>query len=305
MKTDAACVVLVLVIAASGCDADRSNIGKLQAVWGRKGISDGRFQRPRAMAVDRNDHIYIVDMTARIQVFTPDGTFLSKWQTPDHQFGKPTGLSIANDGNILVANTHYYEVLIYSPGGELIKRLGGTKGERPGEFGLVTHAVTDSKNNIYVSEYGEFDRIQKFSPGGEFILQWGGHGSELGQFIRPQKMAVDADDNIWVADACNHRIQVFDSQGQLLKTWGKEGSRPGELYYPYDLLLAPDGTVYICEFGNHRVQRFTRDGVSLGCWGSEGRQEGQLNNPWALVRDSRGLIYVLDTYNHRVQVVKM
>ena len=187
------------------------------------------------MAIDRHDHIYIVDMTARIQVFTPDGTFINKWQTPDHQFGKPTGLSIGNDGNVLVANTHYYEVLIYSPHGQLIKRLGGTKGERPGEFGLVTHAVQDSHNNIYVSEYGEFDRIQKFSPQGEFILQWGGHGSEPGQFIRPQKMAVDEDDHIWVADACNHRIQVFDSQGKLLKIWGKEGGSPGELYYPYDL----------------------------------------------------------------------
>ena len=257
------------------------------------------------MAIDRRDHIYIVDMTARIQVFNPDGTFINKWQTPDHQFGKPTGLSIANDGNVLVANTHYYEVLIYSPDGQLIKRLGGTKGERPGEFGFVTHAVVDSHNNIYVSEYGEFDRIQKFTPQGDFILQWGGHGSEPGQFIRPQKMAVDENDHIWVADACNHRIQVFDSNGKLLKIWGKEGSRPGELYYPYDLLLAPDGTVYVCEFGNHRVQRFTRDGRSLGCWGGEGRQEGQLYNPWALARDSRGMIYVLDTNNHRVQVVKM
>ena len=109
---------------------------QLQAVWGRQGISDGRFQRPRAMAIDRRDHIYIVDMTARIQVFTPDGTFINKWQTPDHQFGKPTGLSIGNDGNVLVANTHYYEVLIYSPDGQLIKRLGGTKGERPASSDL-------------------------------------------------------------------------------------------------------------------------------------------------------------------------
>jgi DNA-binding beta-propeller fold protein YncE len=305
MKIGIKVLLLLIAISPSGCDTDRSSIGKLQAVWGRQGISDGRFQKPRAMAIDRHDHIYIVDMTARIQVFMPDGTFINKWQTPDHQFGKPTGLSIDNDGNVLVANTHYYEVLIYSPGGQLIKRLGGTKGERPGEFGLVTHAIQDSHNNIYVSEYGEFDRIQKFTPDGEFILQWGGHGSEPGKFIRPQKMAVDENDNIWVADACNHRIQVFDSQGKLLRIWGKAGGNPGDLYYPYDLLLAPDGTVYICEFGNHRVQRFTRDGKSLGCWGSEGRQEGQLNNPWALVRDSHGIVYVLDTYNHRVQVVKM
>jgi DNA-binding beta-propeller fold protein YncE len=300
-------IFLILLSAGmlSGCDEDRSNIGTLQSVWGRRGISDGRLQKPRAMAVDRNDHIYIVDMTARIQVFTPDGGFLNKWQTPDHQFGKPTGLSIGNDGNVLVANTHYYEVLIYTPEGRLIKRLGGVKGQNPGEFGLVTHAVEDSQNNIYVCEYGEYDRVQKFSSDGKFILQWGGHGSEPGQFIRPQKMAIDSDNHIWVADACNHRIQVFDSEGKFLKTWGKEGNRPGELCYPYDLLLAPDGTIYICEFGNHRVQRFTRDGRSLGCWGSEGRDEGQLNNPWALVRDSRGLIYVLDTNNHRVQVVKM
>jgi DNA-binding beta-propeller fold protein YncE len=289
----------------SGCDSDDPSIGHLQAVWGRRGISDGRFQKPRAMVIDRSDRLYIVDMTARIQVFKPDGTFLYQWQTPDHQFGKPTGLSIANNGDILVANTHYFEVLIYSPEGKLLDKIGGTKGERPGEFGLVTHAVQDSHNNYYISEYGEFDRIQKFSPKHEFIMQWGGHGSEPGQFIRPQKMAIDSEDHIWVTDACNHRIQVFDTQGKLLKMWGKEGSKPGELYYPYDIILAPDETIYICEFGNHRVQRFTRDGQSLGCWGSEGRKEGQLYNPWALVRDSQGLIYVLDSNNHRVQVVKM
>ncbi len=305
MKNAATFLMLLIALLPSSCDSGQNSIGKLQAVWGRRGISDGRLQKPRAMAIDRSDRIYIVDMTARIQVFTPQGDFLHKWQTPDHQFGKPTGLSIGNDGNVIVANTHYYEVLIYTPDGQLLKRMGGVKGQQPGEFGLVTHAVQDSHNNYYVAEYGEFDRIQKFSPDGKFILQWGGHGSEPGQFIRPQKMAVDKEDHIWVADACNHRIQVFDSQGKLLKIWGKEGSQPGELYYPYDLILAGDGTIYVCEFGNHRVQRFTRDGRSLGCWGSEGRGEGQLFNPWALVRDSQGLIYVLDTNNHRVQVVRM
>ena len=90
------------------------------------------FKNPGQWPSTATIDIYIVDMTARIQVFTPDGTFLNKWQTPDHQFGKPTGLSIGNDGNVLVANTHYYEVLIYSPDGQLIKRLGGTKGEQPG-----------------------------------------------------------------------------------------------------------------------------------------------------------------------------
>jgi DNA-binding beta-propeller fold protein YncE len=290
--------------ALAGCDTDQS-IGHLVAVWGHRGISAGRLQKPRAMAIDAQDRLYLVDMTARIQVFTTSGQFLHGWQTPVHEAGKPTGLSIGRDGNVLVADTHYYRLLIYSPEGKLLQTIGGTQGPAPGEFGLVTDAVQDRQGNYYISEYGEYDRIQKFTPEGRFLREWGGHGSEPGQFMRPQGLALDEEDHVWVADAGNHRIQVFDGEGTLLQCWGTSGSGPGELYYPYSLALAPGDTLYVCEYGNHRVQKFTRDGRSLGCWGTHGRGEGQLHNPWALVRDSRGRIYVLDTNNHRVQVVDM
>ena len=256
------------------------------------------------MAIDEEDRIYVVDMTARIQVFDADGRFLRGWSTPDHEFGKPTGISIGIDGRVLVADTHYYQVLIYTPEGRLVEVLGNGKGEGPGEFGLVTDAVQDSEGNFYVAEYGEYDRIQKFSPSGEYLLQWGGHGSEPGQFIRPQNLAVDEKNRIWVADACNHRIQVFDSQGNLQQVWGREGDGVGKLQYPYDLVLANDGTLLTSEFGSHRIQRWDRSGQSLGTWGSHGRGEGQLFNPWALVQDGTGRIHVLDTNNHRVQVVR-
>ncbi len=301
----AVAVLAVLAAVTSGCDERPKAIGQLEKAWARRGVSNGRFQKPRAMAVDAQDLIYVVDMTARIQVFDPEGNFLRVWNTPAKEAGKPTGLSIGRDGQVLVADTHYYRLLIYSPKGDLLQTIGGTKGENPGQFGLVTDAAQDSQGYYYISEYGEYDRIQKFTPDGRFVLQWGGHGSEPGQFVRPQNIALDEEENIWVADACNHRIQVFDRQGKLLRLWGTQGSRAGELYYPYDLALAPDGTVYVAEWGNDRVQKFTRDGRSLGAWGSQGRDEGQLANPWALVRDSQGRIHVLDTENHRVQTVRM
>src|SRR5690606_36152225 len=113
---------------------------------------------------------------------------------------------------------HYFRTLVYTPDGELLeeKTIGGVCGPGPGEFGFVTDAVEDSQGNIYIAEYGEYDRIQKFSSGGEFLVQWGSHGSEPGQFLRPQNLAIDEQDRIWVADACNHRIQVFDPQGNLV-----------------------------------------------------------------------------------------
>ena len=297
------CLMLGLV---AGCDTDATNIGRWEKIWGRRGISDGRLQRPRAIAIDQHDQIYLVDKTARIQVFDTEGNFLRKWRTPAKETGKPTGLSIGIDGSVLVADTHYYQLLVYSPDGKRrILTIGGTLGHGPGKLGLVTDAVQDSRGNYYVAEKGEYDRIQKFSPEGVFIRQWGGHGSLPGQFVLPQSLAIDENDQIWVADACNHRIQVFDTEGTWLDAWGSEGGGPGELYYPYDLVLGDDDSVYVCEYGNHRVQKFTRKGDPRGCWGTHGRGEGQLHNPWGLVRDSHGKIHVLDTNNHRVQRVRM
>jgi sugar lactone lactonase YvrE len=296
---------LFALVAAAGCGDESYSVGRLEKVWGRRGISEGRFQKPRAIAIDAQDRLYIVDMTARIQVFDCEGNFLRAWQTPVHTAGRPTGLSIDRQGRVLVADTHYYRVLVYSQTGELLKVIGGQQGNKPGEFGLVTDAIEDSQGNLYIAEYGDFDRIQKFAPDGAFLLEWGGHGSEPGQFIRPQNMEIDAQDRIWVADACNHRIQVFDTSGKLLLLWGKQGSAAGELYYPYDLAFDHQGHLLVCEYGNHRIQKFDREGHSLGCWGKNGRGEGELHNPWALVCDSKNRIHVLDSNNHRLQRVRM
>ena len=298
-------LLMLVLVAAPGCLDEGASLGRLEAVWGRRGISDGRLQKPRAMAIDADDNLYIVDMTARIQVFTREGEFLRGWQTPQWANGKPSGLSFDRNGNLLVADTHYYQMLVYSPAGELLRKIGGTPGNGPGEFGFVTDAVQDSHGNYYIAEYGQYDRIQKFTADGKYVMEWGGHGLEPGQFMRPQNIDIDAEDRIWVADACNHRIQVFDTEGRLLKYWGTNGSEPGQLAYPYDLALDGKGYVYISEFENHRVQKFTLDGESVGCWGTCGREDGQLYNPWALVRDSQGDIHVLDTGNHRVQRVRM
>ena len=296
---------LVLVARSQlGAHADEPEL-----VWGERGVADGRFQKPRAIAIDDADQLYIVDMTARIQVFDRDGNFLRSWQTPEFADGKPTGLTFDSAGHLMVADTHYFRVLFYERDGTLVDDLtmGGTFGQAPGQFGLVCDAVQDSHGNFYVGEYGEFDRIQKFDPDGKFLMQWGGHGIEPGQFSRPQTLLVDETDRLWVLDACNHRVQIFDTSGsepELVELWGEEGNELGQLRYPYDMLFDGKGHVYIAEFGNHRVQKFKLDGTFVDAWGSNGREPGQLNSPWALARDSQGRIHIVDTYNHRVQRVR-
>ncbi len=289
-----------------GC-VDAPDIASEVKVWGSRGLGDGRFHKPRAVAIDNDQNLFIVDMTGRIQRFDKDQQYVTSWRTPEVKMGKPCGLSVANDGMLMVADTHYHRILFYDRDGNRDegRTIGGQQGLGPGEFGYVTDVVQDSQDNYYVSEYGEFDRIQKFSPEGEFILQWGGRGSEDGEFLRPQGLDVDELDRIWVADASNHRIQVFDATGDEVKhvmTWGSHGYDAGQIRFPYDVVLEGEH-VFVCEFGNHRVQKFARDGKSAGMWGTPGRAPGQMHQPWAMTIDDRQQMHVLDSYNHRIQTV--
>jgi DNA-binding beta-propeller fold protein YncE len=292
---------LILVAAAlGGCDERSSSVPEL--VWGIHGTRPGWLHKPRVAAFDAQDRLYVADLTDRIQVFDRDGRYLRGWRTPDFNVDGPSGLTIDRLGRLLVADTHFYRVLVYSQEGELLFQIGdGVQGTTPGRFGYPTDVVIDREGNFYVSEYGENDRIQVFSPEGKWLRQWGGHGSAPGEFLRPRALAIDDEDRIYVADSCNHRIQVFDARGTLLKIWGTRGTGPGQFSYPYDLAIGPDRALYVCEYGNHRVQKFSLGGMPLGLWGRSGRGPGELFNPWALAVDGRGAVSVIDSNNHRVQ----
>ncbi len=289
-----------------GCVPQSSGQLQPDLIWGRRGFSEGRLLKPRAMAIDQQDQLFIVDMLGRIQVFDTDGNYLRGWRTPIITQGKPTGLGFAKDGTLLVADTHYFRVLFYSPEGELdtTRTIGGEHGDSPGQFHFVTDVAQAPNGHIFIGQYGQIDRIQEFDEAGRFVRCWGSQGSQPEQFSRPQALMFDEQGLLWVADACNHRIQVFDvsaSTPRLERIWGTAGDAPGQLNCPYGMDFDRDGNLLLAEFGNHRVQRLTREGESLQVWGGPGDAPGLFNRPWALITDSRGKLHVLDTENHRVQ----
>ncbi|SIO61070.1 NHL repeat-containing protein [Singulisphaera sp. GP187] len=295
---------LFMAVSLSGCDGGANPRPDL--VWGIHGTRPGWLHKPRAAAFDGKDRLYMADLTDRIQAFDRDGKYLLGWRTPDFNVDGPSGLTVDRYGRLLVSDTHFYRVLVYSLKGELLFQLGdGVQGTTPGRFGYPTDVVIDRAGNFYVGDYGDNDRIQVFSPEGKWLRQWGGHGYALGEFLKPRALAIDDQDRIYVADSCNHRIQVFDTMGKLLFHWGTRGESPGQMNYPYDLAIGPDHALYVCEYGNHRVQKFSLDGKSLGVWGSAGRGPGQLYNPFALAIDHSGAVSVIDSNNHRVQRFRM
>ncbi len=287
----------------AGCGGPRA---EPELVWGRKGTQDGDIIKPRAIAIDKKDRVYLVDYTARIQVYDRQGNYLDghTWTTPAYANGRPSGLSIDRDGNLLVSDSHYHCLRVYSPDGQELRKIGGEPGTGPGQFGYISDAVQDADGFFYVSEFGVNDRITKLDVDGRFVKSWGNPGHEPGQMAHVRALALGPDGNLYAADAVNNRIQVFTRDGDLVRVFGTQGQGPGEMWYPYDLAFGPGGELYVVEYGNHRVQKFTAEGASLGTWGGEGRAPGKLHAPWALAVDGKGRVHVVDSENHRVQRIR-
>jgi sugar lactone lactonase YvrE len=293
-------ILLPALLFLAGCSGSG---GAPELVWGRRGVQDGDLVRPRAIAIGPDDRLYIVDFTARIQAFDRNGKFLDVvWTTPDYRNGRPSGLSIDANGNVIVSDSHYGCVRVYSKDGELLKTFG-SPGTEPGQLSYVSDALCDAAGNFYVSEFGANERISKFDSEGKFLKCWGAPGADEGQFARIRAMTFGPDGNLYVADKCNHRIQVFTTDGAFVRAFGTPGTGAGELSYPSDVAFSAGRTpyLYVVEFGNCRVQKFTLEGKSLGVWGSPGRAPGQFFSPWALAVDSRGRVHVVDTENDRIQ----
>jgi sugar lactone lactonase YvrE len=70
--------------------------------WGQKGTARGEFSEPHTIAVDSTGRLFVGDReNNRIQIFDQDGRFLDEWR----QFGRPSGIFIATDDTIYVADS--------------------------------------------------------------------------------------------------------------------------------------------------------------------------------------------------------
>jgi DNA-binding beta-propeller fold protein YncE len=249
---------------------------------------------PRALAGSPAGELYLMDKSGLIRVFDTAGRERLQARTPAIENGTPSAMTWHPAGLLLVADSHYGQVLVYGP--ELVLRdRWGQHGRAPGSFMLLTGIACDQDGLIYVSDQGDdIARVQVFDLGGRLQRVIGQFGSRVGELNRPMGLAVFGKE-LAVADSLNHRVQVFDLEGKPLRRFGRLGEGPGDLKYPYDVSYDPAGRLFVAEQGNHRLQ--TEDGG--WSFGKPGRKLGDLNSPWCVLALGER-IFVTDGGNDRV-----
>ena len=312
MSFELRCCAFVIITAAvilAGCSPNSpTNTAPLDSrlfsrveIIGTRGTGVGQLNKPRSVATDREDNLYVVDMTGRVQKFSPRGELITSWRMPQTDLGRPKGMGRDANGNIIVLEPHYQRVNHFAPDGTLVEQWG-QRGTNAGQLALPRSVAVTSRGDIFLCEYSTVDRVQGFSARErKLLVSFGKPGTADGEFNRAEGLGIDAQDRLYVADSCNHRIQIFSTNGQWLKTFGRAGRGPGELSYPFDVKVDREGRQFVAEFANNRIQIFDTNNQPLEILGGAGAKPGQFNNPWSIALDSHGNLHVADAGNHRVQ----
>jgi hypothetical protein len=181
----------------------------------------------------------------------------------------------------------------------------------PGDsFSRTADVTWDREGNIYVADGASRTvgnaRIAKFDKNGHFIKSWGSRGSEPGQFNGIRGIVIDAQGNLYVADAGNQRIQVFDGDGNAKAQIANVGVpsaiciTPGPHQYLYSSNSNDPETL-----DNGEIYKLERDGRIVGKFGRAGKLPKEFGMVNSLDCRSENELFVGELTNWRVQRVTL
>lgn len=137
------------------------------------------------------------------------------------------------------------------------------------------------------------------------------------RFNTPYGLAIDKNDNLFVADYSNHRIRKIAPDGEVTTYagTGTKGSANGPIATatfnnPQGLVFDAAGNLYVSEYGNNVIRKITPDGiVSTFVGGSfSGNADGTgsqalFYNPSMMTIDASGIIYLCDVGNNKIRKI--
>lgn len=257
---------------------------------GVPGFADGRgrealFHGPDTLAIDGDDNLYVADAdNFRIRKITPDGVVSTvagsgrqgnkEGAAEEAEFVYPTGVAVAPDGSLYVADRGAHRIKRVTPTG-IVMIVAGT-GE-PGyhdslayfaKFNQPMMVAADNGGNVYVADAGSHTIRRIGSDGNVMTVAGSGEPGDRdglrgeAQFQWPTGVSVDIEGNLIVSDSKNHRIRkILLPQGRVSTLAGS--GRPGDIDgmglsagfdFPTGIGIDPAGNIYIADSANHRIR---------------------------------------------------
>lgn len=289
--------------------------------------SAARFWNPKGVAIDGLGYIYVADTENNaIRKLTPAGEVTTLAGTMGvagakdgtgaaATFNKPNGIAVDAGGNLYVADGGTM-VRKVTPAG-VVTTLAGSSGVAIGSvdgtgaaarFAGLQGLAIDSTGNLYAVDSGNHT-IRKITPAGVVTTLAGAAGvvgsadgtGTTARFNYPNGIAVDGNDNLYVADTGNLKVRKISTAG-VVTTFA------AGLGYPRGVATDSVGYVYVSD-GN-AILKISGGGVVANLAGSGffGSIDGvgtvaRFDGSTGMAVDLSGNVYVADTANNTIRVV--
>ena len=159
---------------------------------------------------------------------------------------------------------------------------------------------------------------------GNFGYSGDGGLAIFAQLNEPHGVAVDGNDNVYIADTNNNRIRLVDTSGNINTFAGSSDpagytgdhgdATDAKLNLPYGVAIDVNNNVFIADTFNNVIRLVDINGIittyaGKGTLGFSGdgkpATSAEMYYPEKVAIDSKGNIYISDVYNHRIRMVPL
>ena len=316
------------------------------------------LNQPRGVAIDAFGDIYIADTgnrrirkveltTGTIKTVAGNGKSSCTCQegVPALQAGlnSPTDVAVDGNGNIYICDQGFNRIRKVDSQTGLISTVAGT-----GQYGFggdngsaqsallffPTGINLDSKGNLFIADYGN-NRIRRVDKFTNIITTIAGNGrrefeGDGGPAVNaamrePAQVAIDADDNLFIADSNNFCIRKVDAVTRQIRTiagipggffFSGDGGPATQAYFrvPKGVAVDANRNIVIADSFNNRIRRVSsQTGMITTIAGSDSgmlirdgfpAQSASLLIPFNVTFDRSGNYYICDCGNNRIRKVQ-
>ena len=257
-----------------------------------------KFGQLTDVTVTSNDDIVIVDYGNKYVVVLDNKLNLLKvigQGSGNSRLVSPEGVAVTD--NIIAVSDHgSHQVKKYSLQGELLSVIG-CHGNKNGQFKYLRGLAFNNNKLLYVVDGGNF-RVQVFQQDDTFAFSFGNIGSNLEQFQRPVRIAIDPNNNVLVTDRSpwTNCIKIFKANGQFIQTINSDR--------PSAITISPTGYLITGHYGDdNKIRVWSPTYQLINQFGKMGSEQGEFHGTNGMSMDSSGTIYVAEWVNKRLQVI--
>ena len=287
-----------------------------------------RFSEPFDVAVAPTGALFVSDGgdAHRIRVISPDGGVatlagsergFADGSGNGARFDMPSGIALAGDGTLFVADTGNNAIRRIAPDGRVTTIAGdGEAGYVDGRrqdarFNGPVDVAVDAAGRVIVADTYN-DRIRAISPDGTVTTIAGngvpgfadGDGAEA-QFDTPSGVAIDGAGNIVIADTGNSLVRRIDGAGRVSTP---DAAAAGGLVRPIGIAAGPRDEIFVTD-DRGRILELRRGGdVRTLAGSSPGFRDGEgstsrFRRPSGVAVAGEGRLVVADAGNALVRLV--